>query len=1311
MTYNDIEDLLDHLKKIKSEGDPNSIDIDEIETLEVELRFLRTFIKYNHVFLPDSLDKIKYKAKLIVEMLRDLPYESKTNLDVEGLVSEFVEGNTGLRYNYELNDSYLLEYMDCLSNSLDDILKYLGLHMCDPSLTNEYILKLKRSSKKVKIIQKKMGFLRYLYVTEIKGYIDHEKLEGLETRIQFMADNVGQFCYALWIYEDEDDTDSDEDENKDEAEDDLWDKPSYLLSLIVLVELEMKKIFLGELKTPKFTQARTFKDKILPKGFSHHLHTMLVNLRNTKLENFPNIDVAIEFLSIFLDDVSDGVFNGKMVNEVLENVGAIAGDILYVIRKLLPISINKDDTSKVNVCSIQILDKIKDLKTQVERCYKSLKFTPCQFPNVGGLSFLNSFLRKLNGMLKSESGLDFMMKTRRDPSNHLPTRRNNLENDEEIVGFENEAEKIIDYLIRGTNELDVIPIVGMGGQGKTTIARKVYNNDMIVFHFDRLAWCCISQTYNQIELLKEIYHQVPSYEDYVHKDEELADMLRKRLMGRRYLIVLDDMWDVKAWDDLSLCFPNDENKSRIVVTTRLEKVAMQIKHHTEPYFLPFLTPEESCELLWKKVFQNERPLPELYNVSLAVAERCKGLPLVIVLVSGIIKRKKTEASWWQEVKNSLLSYLGESEEYSLSTMQLSYDNLPDYLRPCLLYMGMFQEDARIPVSKLISLWIAEGFVQKIESGRLEEAAQGYLMDLISSNVVMVSKRRYNSKVKHCQVHDVVLHFCLERSREEKFMQVVKRNRSQFKPSDWKQNRLSFKSTCDISKYDQLGSKTQKPFHQHLRSLIITNDLHWNPFPQISKLGLLKVLDLSSNRVDHLSSATLNPLIHLKYLAVSIFDFNFHPESHLRHLETIIVKGNGRPVLLPATFWKMEKLRHIECYASFDLKNNTEWIFKESSKLENLRKLSKVEFPIDEADCMDVLLQKCSNLQELGISVFSDEWDSAEICTSSPNLESLSQLQLLDLCFRGSNIIISELHLPSNLKELALEAPYVLSVGSLIAGLPCLEWEASEASFPQLETLVIKRCYQLEEIPLSFVDIPTLDQIKLIACYNKSLKASAVKIKEEIKNIQGSDHLNLVIELLRQLHQKRTQSCCSNANGSMPSGKNENEQLVFEGDKLPRPLKSQELLLACLDFLFLEHEISHNIVVTKASPSNNVYSCSADGARTVGASRIIAVDLNANRFEEAKKFGLSEFVNPKDYSKPIQEEQWLLYLILLTKFKGIIESDFIGFGHFTSLICLIAATNSGGSTLKQYSENLKASILLISDVDGVVASMLNMLLLF
>ncbi|XP_049387046.1 putative late blight resistance protein homolog R1A-3 [Solanum stenotomum] len=1074
-----------------------------------------------------------------------------------------------------------------------------------------------------------------IHIMEKIGYIDHEKLEGLQARIQFMADNVGQFCLALWVVV---------------GTDDILSKTHYLLSLIVLVELEMKKIFLGELKASKYAKSRTFKNKKLPQGVSHHLHSLLVYLRNKKIENFPNnvssrnIDVAIKFLLVFLNDGgSNHVINGNWLNEVMENVGAIAGDVLYVIQKLLPRSINKDDTSKISLCSIQILEKTKDLKAQVETYYKSLKFTPSQFPTFGGLSFLDSLLRKLNEMSKSKSGLDFLMKPllgnlekelssltsilekelssifrdvvhhehkipkdlqRRTinlayeaevaidsilaqnnaflhifcslptilkeikqinaevtemwsadiplnphyvaaPFKHLPARHSNLVTDEEVVGFENKAEKLIGYLIRGTNELDVIPIVGMGGQGKTTIARKLYNNDIIVSRFDVRAWCIISQTYSRRELLQEIFSQVTGSKDKEDEVGKLADRLRKSLMGKRYLIVLDDMWDCMAWDDLRLSFPDVGMRSRIVVTTRLEEVGKKVKNHTDPYSLPFLTREESCQLLQKKVFQKEDCPPELQYVSQAVAEKCKGLPLVVVLVAGIIKKRKMEESWWNEVKDALYDYLdSEFEEYSLATMQLSFDNLPDCLKPCLLYMGMFSEDARIPASKLISLWIAEGFVENTESGRLmEEEAEGYLMDLISSNMVIVSKKGYNGKVKCCQVHDVVHHFCLEKSREEKFMLAVKGQYIQFQPFDWKGSRVSFSFSEELSKFASLVSKTQKPFHQHLRCLITTNEsICVIPVCLISELRLLKVLDLSSYFVESLWLARLNPLNQLKYLAVLASTFYFDPQSHLPHIETLIVK-NLYGVWLPVSFLEMEKLGHAHFGKAVF---NKQGFFEGSSKLENLRILKEIEeFPIDR---LDVLSRRCPNLQQLQITFEDDE---EPFC---PKLESLTQLQELQLSFVHPRIL-SGLQLPSNLNKLVLKGIHIESAISFIAELPSLEylqlldvcfpqseewclgditfhklkllklvqlniskWDASEESFPLLETLVIKKCDDLEEIPLSFADIPSLKQIKLIGSWKVSMEASAVRIKEEVEEIEGCDRIDLVKE-------RRSLFCC------------------------------------------------------------------------------------------------------------------------------------------------------------------------------------------
>ncbi|KAM3249934.1 hypothetical protein P3L10_011704 [Capsicum annuum] len=539
MAQNDIDDVLDQLRRIKRGGDLSSVKVDQIETLEMEIRFFRIFSKYNHFLLPNSIVKITKKARRIVKMLHSvydgIPDEFKTNLNVERLEShllEFIDGDTSLRHNYVLNVSDLLEYMDCLDKNLNDI--------------NENV--------------------------------DHEKLQGLKIRIQFMADNVGKLWFFFWVYEDEND--------KDEDVNDILSKPPYLLFLVVIVELEMQKIFLGELETSKFSQSRTFSDRKLPKGFSYNLCKLLVYLSNEKLKNFlanvtgRNIDVEIEFLLLFLGDVPNHVINGKKLNKFLVNIGVLVGDILCVTQMLLSGSTIKEDAIKIDLSPMQILEKIEDLKAQVGTCYKSLKFTPShEFPMVGGLSFLHSLLRKLNEMLKSETGFNFMMKPHigilekeisslasvfRDgekvkrehkiledswkhiinlayeaelaidfilsqcntlwhsfcslpaiikeithinvevtqmrpvnlaqmpccavePFKHLQTRYRNPVNDKEIVGFGNDTKNMIQYLVGGTNELDVLPIVGMGGQGKTTIARKVFNSNVIINHFDARA--------------------------------------------------------------------------------------------------------------------------------------------------------------------------------------------------------------------------------------------------------------------------------------------------------------------------------------------------------------------------------------------------------------------------------------------------------------------------------------------------------------------------------------------------------------------------------------------------------------------------------------------------------------------------------------------------------------------------------------------------------------------------------------------------------------------------------------------------------
>ncbi|KAM3236298.1 hypothetical protein P3L10_016335 [Capsicum annuum] len=178
---NEIEKMLDHLRRIKSEGDLDSFKIDQIEKLEIDLRLLRTFVKYSHFLWPNSVVKITKKARRIVKMLCGdfvgIPNECKTNLDLKRLESqllEVIDGNTSLSYNFELNGSDLSEYMDCLGENLNDVLEH---HM----ESNRSYLERNQFTKQLEIVQKKINFFRYLYATEINGYVNHEKLECLET--------------------------------------------------------------------------------------------------------------------------------------------------------------------------------------------------------------------------------------------------------------------------------------------------------------------------------------------------------------------------------------------------------------------------------------------------------------------------------------------------------------------------------------------------------------------------------------------------------------------------------------------------------------------------------------------------------------------------------------------------------------------------------------------------------------------------------------------------------------------------------------------------------------------------------------------------------------------------------------------------------------------------------------------------------------------------------------------------------------------------------------------------------------------------
>ncbi|CAO2816691.1 unnamed protein product [Amaranthus hypochondriacus] len=629
--------------------------------------------------------------------------------------------------------------------------------------------------------------------------------------------------------------------------------------------------------------------------------------------------------------------------------------------------------------------------------------------------------------------------------------RRRREVDDEMVGFVDVADSLLKRLTEGSTGLEIISIVGMGGLGKTTITKKLYNDRIIKDHFKSHAWVSVSEDYNTRQvLLDALKRVVPNMEGVDNMDTNgLKDMLRGRLQDRKFIVFLDDVWQPDMWDEIKTCFPSARTGSRIVITTRIANVARHASHN-DPHFLRFLTPSESWQLFEKKVFGGDPCPPNLKSSGNEIVKACKQLPLSIVVIASMLASQEKSERIWARTLKDVSVHLGK-DDACLEILALSYHNLPIELKPCFLYFSAFPEDYEMSVRTLISLWIAEGFISPLGKLTLEEVAESYLDALIDRSLVQAGTRRTDGGFKTCRIHDLIRDLCIRESQCENFMWAAsKLNHTSSTTTQKKPRRVSVhhKTTRAIlsDDWDPSSIRALLSFEEGQKFMASSAFLK----KLYTRYKLLRVLDLGSSVIIEKLPSEIENLINLRYLKI----VSSFPDSifNLRNLEMLLIESPTSLSIPISSLLKLQNLKQLvtgkSCFSRL-YGNSTKLL--PNKQLKNLQILSSV-FPDSDFESA-VVNGLCPNLRKLSV------WGSAGHCWSLQNfIAYLPDLQTLkiynskhsyssknDILFKG--VGVRNTSLPSSLTKITLKSSYCLQ-----------EWFDTLSRFPNLCILKLADLY-------------------------------------------------------------------------------------------------------------------------------------------------------------------------------------------------------------------------------------------------------------
>ncbi|XP_058213632.1 disease resistance protein RGA2-like isoform X2 [Rhododendron vialii] len=612
----------------------------------------------------------------------------------------------------------------------------------------------------------------------------------------------------------------------------------------------------------------------------------------------------------------------------------------------------------------------------------------------------------------------------------------------ELIGRNQDKEKIIKVLLEDALERDeevsVYPIIGMGGLGKTTLAQAAFNDERMKIHFDLRIWVYVSQDFDLKRVIKSTIESISGDTCQVSDLDSLQKKLREMLNGKRFLIVLDDVWGEgqEKWDKLRYTIACGSKGSSIIVTTRVAKV-VSIMGTLPTHYLSYLS-EEDCWLLFKqRAFGNgNEERPNLVAIGKDIVKKCGGVPLAATALGGLLRFQRVESKWLS-IKESEIWNLPQDGNPILPALRLSYYNLPLEFRRCFAYCAFFPKGSKIEKGNLIRLWMANGYISRKDKQEVlgdhiwsELCWRSFFQRLDKPETETYRSLTSKRCEKECEIwfkmHDLVHDLAQYIIKDERHM-------------------MEYRGSSDTS--------DRKVRQVSIRMLREGDQATYSPFQpdkcDFRKFGSLRVFEARGIQMMKLPSS-IDKLKHLRYLDISGSEINHLPNSicTLWNLQTLILDRCRHLKRLPNNMKCLRNLRHL-----------------------HLSSCSLMEMPPE--------IGQLTCLKELSLFVVGKN----KGCH-------LSELQHLNL---GGVLRIEHLERVKN----PMDAKEANLVGKHNLRMLILCWEDNDESesqenveeliealepHPNIEKLVIKNYYGTH-LPHWMMDLKNIDLIELRSCKN------------------------------------------------------------------------------------------------------------------------------------------------------------------------------------------------------------------------------------